>query len=108
VTAPAAPRAAGGRGHGNYVGTYSHDAGIKRFLPPTNYAHASALNDYVAFVVTKSFGLTAMITGIIEIVNPDFHPVKLLPAESVVAFGLALLTGSGIIRFLSKIAEALK
>jgi hypothetical protein len=89
----------------NEIVQVKKEALIKSIKRKENLA---ALNDYVAFVTTKSFGLISMITGIIEMANPDFHPVKLLPAESILAIGLGLLTGSGIIKILSKVAEALK
>jgi hypothetical protein len=68
----------------------------------------AALSDYVGFVVTKLTGFAALLAGAIEMVNPNFHPVTLLKPESVVAFGLALLTGPKIISILAKVANALK
>jgi hypothetical protein len=68
----------------------------------------AALNDYVGFVVTKLSGFAALITGILEMSNPDFNPITLMPPESVVAFGLAMLTGTRVINLLAKVANSLK
>jgi hypothetical protein len=68
----------------------------------------AALSDYIGFATTKLFGFAALITGAIEIVNPNFHPITLLPPESVLAFGLALLTGPKVINIFAKIVNALK
>jgi hypothetical protein len=68
----------------------------------------AALNDYIGFAVTKFSGFVALIVGALEIVNPNFHPITLIPPESVIAFGLALLTGPKVINLLSKVANALK
>lgn len=68
----------------------------------------AAVSDYIGFCVTKLTGFAALIIGAIEIVNPSFHPITSLPPESVLAFGLALLTGPKIINILAKITNALK
>jgi hypothetical protein len=68
----------------------------------------AALNDYIGFTVTKLSGFTSLIIGGLEIANPNFHPISLIPPESVVALGLALLTGTKVINILAKIANALK
>lgn len=71
-------------------------------------ANLAAINDYIGFTVTKLTGFAALITGAVEMFNPNFHPISSLPPESVVAFGLALLTGPKVINILAKISNALK
>ncbi len=68
----------------------------------------AALNEYIGFVTTKIVGLGSLVIAVMEFTNPAFHPVKLVPAESVFAFGLALLMGPKIIDILSKVVNALK
>ena len=68
----------------------------------------AALNDYVGFAATKLSGFAALITGIVEMSNPDFNPITLIPPESVVAFGLAMLTGTKVINLIAKVANSLK
>jgi hypothetical protein len=68
----------------------------------------AALNEYIGFVTTKLVGLGSLVIAVMEFINPAFHPVKLVPAESLFAFGLALLIGPKVMEILSKVVNALK
>jgi hypothetical protein len=67
-----------------------------------------ALDRYISFVTTKLVGLGSLTIATLEMLNPAFHPVKLVSPEALFAFGLALLVGPKIVTLLSKVVNALK
>jgi hypothetical protein len=65
-----------------------------------------AWNDYTAFATSKLSGVTAVVCGGLDVVNPSLIPHISHP-EMLLGAGLGLLTGKSVLSFISKIATAL-
>ena len=71
-------------------------------------ANLAALNDYIGFVVSKALGLTGLVVGGLEYLSPDLLPIVLPKPSFIAGAGLALLTGKGLISFISKLERSSK
>lgn len=65
-------------------------------------------SDYIEFVTSKLAGVTALVIGSFEYVDPNILPLHISSPERFVAFGLMLLVGKQILTVISKTANVLK
>lgn len=61
-----------------------------------------AWNDYIGFVVSKLLGLSGLVIGGLEILDPNLLPINLENPKIVAGIGLALLTGKSIVSLIAK------
>lgn len=64
-----------------------------------------AWNDWIGFAVSKATGLGGVILGGLEMLDPSVIAAPIPSPEIVLATGLALLTGKGILSVFQKAAR---
>lgn len=67
-----------------------------------------ALTDYVGFGVAKVSGLATLVTGALELFDPNILPINLSHPESALTVGVALLAGKQVLGLIAKAAKALE
>lgn len=68
-------------------------------------AKMRAIGEWTGFAVSKLVGVGALTTGVLELALANFHPITLLPPESVLTGGLALLAGKQVIGLIAKLYD---
>lgn len=69
-------------------------------------AKIAAWNQYISFGTSKVAGLTAIVCGGLDVLNPNVIPHIPHP-EYLLGGGFALLTGKSMVSFFSKILKGL-
>ena len=66
----------------------------------------AAWNDYIGFAVSKLAGITALVVGGLETLDPSFLSVVLPRPGLMVGVGLALLTGKNIVSLIARLERS--
>jgi len=67
----------------------------------------AAWNDYIGFITSRILGLSGLIVGGLETLDPNILPITLKNPERIAAIGLALLAGKNILTLIIKAEKSL-
>jgi hypothetical protein len=71
-------------------------------------ASLAAWNDYIGFAVSRLAGVTALVVGGLESLDPNLLTVVLPRPGLMVGVGLALLTGKNIVSLMARLERSNK
>lgn len=88
------------------------DVGVARYKEQIRaierHGRIAGWNDYLGFVVSKLLGVTGLVLGGLEALDPSILPITLKNPELVAGIGLALLTGKSVLTLIAKVERALR
>lgn len=70
--------------------------------------HLAALNQYVEFGISKLFGVVALSSGTLDLLQPSTFGLSPDQAEAGIGLGLALIIGPKTVTLISKMLRAVQ